>query len=153
MKFDGCETLSTNYRGTLKYASPDCRSYIFRDKVDGDGLFVSTGKPAGDIMDVHGFNTSRQETWTLGMLLYFMVYGRHIIFTDSINFRELMEKHGSTGNCRDRMISERMVDFISEMLCKDPKQRVTLEECRLHQIWDQVYLTWDAFLQQDRSSQ
>ena len=107
----------------------------FAKSFSGNQMIKQTvcGSPsyaAPEIVMNSEYNSS-VDIWSIGVILYAMAYGKLPFEASSIasNFQQILLKEPEYN---DEFVPHELNDLISKMLCKSPKNRITLEQIRKH---------------------
>ena len=118
------------FTGTLRYGPPE----VQRMHLEATNTVMHT-------VNKDGFELEKQEVWTLGVLLHNLAFGMDP-FQDQ---RQILErdirKHMTQYVCKTKvarlkMVSSEVMDLITLMLKKDPKDRPTLDQVMKHAFFD-----------------
>ncbi|KAF8403039.1 hypothetical protein HHK36_011134 [Tetracentron sinense] len=106
-------------------------SQVFED--DNDELRRSPGTPVFTApecclgLTYHG---KASDTWALGITLYYMVLGQYPFLGDTL--QDTYDKIVNNPICLPEGINPQLKNLLKGLLCKDPKQRMTLDAVAEH---------------------
>lgn len=109
-----------------------------RELYDNDLASTLCGSPlymAPEIIEKHEY-TAKSDLWSVGMILYEMVYGKHP-FWDAINIMDLIGKIKKESISFNESVSLECNDLLSDLLQIEPEFRCTWDEFFDHQ-WLQI---------------
>jgi len=112
-EFDGVDAMLTATAGTPAFTPPEC---------------LTAGSAAAS--SSCGFSGRAADIWSLGVTLFCLVCG-YLPFPGS-SVMEVYEKIKSQDPDIPSNISAELQDLIQRMLIKDPAERLTLQEIKLH---------------------
>lgn len=112
-EFDGVDAMLTATAGTPAFTPPEC---------------LTAGSAAAS--SSCGFSGRAADIWSLGVTLFCLVCG-YLPFPGS-SVMEVYEKIRSQDPDIPSNISAELQDLIQRMLIKDPAERLTLQEIKLH---------------------
>ncbi|KAJ3652130.1 hypothetical protein Zmor_018122 [Zophobas morio] len=109
------------------------------NEFNGSDAFLSStaGTPAFTAPEALGDNKSSfsgkaADIWSMGITLYALVYGQVPFFDNNIIGLYSKIRHETVKFPDAPLIPEKLKDLIRQMLVKDPSNRITLPEIKLH---------------------